>query len=282
MSHQGDNPNRRQERQQPTTGFQQGTQPQQSQQPSQSTTQGHQQPTQQQRGQQQQPQQWQQQQWQQPTRTQQTPQQTQQPQAQGTPMTTQQTGAGVPQTQTSQPQQPSAATSGAVTSPTQQPGGGMQAQTQAQPTMPGPRLQPMRVEDVIQTDVVTAQQDTPVSNVVAKMAENNVGTVVVVEEDGQTPIGIITDRKIALAIEAAPDIAERTVDEFVSGTLVTGTTEMSVADVVERLQDEGIRRLPIVDEKGALEGIVSLDDLLIVFSNQFKDAISVIENQIKS
>lgn len=158
--------------------------------------------------------------------------------------------------------------------------GEMQTQAQAQPSMGQPRLAPMRVEDVIQTDVVTATQDASVASVVELMDQHNVGTVVVVD-DNQSPIGIVTDRKIALALGSKQDIADRPVEEIISGTLVTGTVEMSLPDVLERLRDEEIRRIPIVGDDGTLQGIVSLDDLLIVLCNQFDDAIGVVEAQIR-
>lgn len=141
----------------------------------------------------------------------------------------------------------------------------------------GPRLQSVTAEEIIQTDVVTAERDTPIPTVVAKMAEKDVGSVVVVEDD--SPVGIITDRSIALGLESTPDISEREADDYISDDIVTGTTDMSVFDVVQRLEEEQVRRLPIVDEDGALEGIVTLDDVFVLLGAELEYATSIIKAQ---
>ena len=138
-------------------------------------------------------------------------------------------------------------------------------------------MRPIRVEEVAAEDVVTAQRDTPVSNVVAEMAERDVGSVVVVEND--QPVGIITDRKIALALENTPDVANKEAGDLISGDLVTATTSMSVFDALQQLNDEGIRRLPIVDDDGDLQGIITLDDILVLLGSELNKIGETIEKQ---
>jgi len=140
-------------------------------------------------------------------------------------------------------------------------------------------FQPTKVEDLIVTDVVTAQRDTPIRTVVSSMAENNVGSVVILDDDGKTPIDLVTDRKISLSLEGRPNIAEKNVDELLTGDLITGKTEMTVFEALEKLSEAKIRRLPIVDEDGSLQGIVTLDDLLVFLGNQLSDALEVISAQ---
>jgi len=145
---------------------------------------------------------------------------------------------------------------------------------------PGPRqpmLNPIRVNEVITEDVVTAERDTPVRTVVAKMAEHNVGSVIVVEED--RPIGIITDRKVALALEETADIADRTADELLHGDVFTADPSMSIFDAIQVMSDEGIRRLPIVDDNGALRGIVTLDDALVLLGGVVSEVADTVQSQ---
>lgn len=140
-----------------------------------------------------------------------------------------------------------------------------------------PTFQPVRVEDLMTTEVATAERDTPVATVVAQMAEKDVGSVVVVEDDA--PVGIITDRQVALALEDTPDVSQRQAGDLVSGDLVTGTSGMSVFDAIRRLADEGVRRLPVVDEDGTLRGIVTLDDILVLLGTELGRAAELIERQ---
>jgi CBS domain-containing protein len=140
-----------------------------------------------------------------------------------------------------------------------------------------PRLQPVTVEDVVQTDVVTAKPDASVEEVVGMMASEDIGSVVVVEED--RPVGIVTDRSIALSLQDNPDLVEQSIEEILDENLVTGTTEMSIFKAVRRMNDEVVRRLPIVDEDGTLEGIVTLDDILILESTELTNATEIIKEQ---
>lgn len=140
-----------------------------------------------------------------------------------------------------------------------------------------PRLAPVGVEELVQTDVVTAEPDTSIAAIVTEMADEEVGSVVVVE--GEAPVGILTDRQIALAIEEMPDVADRLAEDLFTRDPATGTTDMDVFDVLRRLEAEEVRRLPIVDEDGSLEGIVALDDVLVLLGSELQNAASVIRAQ---
>ncbi|MFB6179018.1 MAG: CBS domain-containing protein [Halorientalis sp.] len=277
MSYQGDNPNAPRERQPTGPGTQrpQGAVPQRqtSQQPTQQSPQP--------------PYQVQQQQWQQPFGQPQSQSQPQQPQQRQQPGGIQQPGTPQP-TPTQQPQgqpQQTAPSQGASQQfqpgMTQQRQQGLAQQQRQQAGMVRPKFQPAKVEDLIVTDVVTAKRDTPIRTVVSSMAENNVGSVVILDDDGTTPIDLVTDRKVALALEGRPNIAEQNVEELLTGDLIVGTTEMTVFDALEKLNESQIRRLPIVDDDGALKGIVTLDDLLVFLGNQMSDALEVISAQIR-
>lgn len=140
-----------------------------------------------------------------------------------------------------------------------------------------PQLRPVRVEEIVETEVIKAKPATPIRSVVSMMAKEGVGSVVVVEDD--EPIGILTDRKIALAIESTPNIAEKSAEAFLSGTLVTGTTDMSVFDGLRQLEGAGVRRLPIVDDDGKLAGIITLDDILVLLGTELGNVTSIVKTQ---
>jgi|GEM_PF-246826 len=182
-------------------------------------------------------------------------------------------GSGM-QTQTGMQMQTGVAQRGMQTEPGVQPGPGMGA---GRPGQAGPHLKTVTVDDVVQTNVVTAQPDTPIATVVAEMAEQNVGSVVVVEDE--RPTGILTDRTICLALEDDPDVSEKTAGDLISGDLATGSTDDSVFDTLRLLRERQIRRLPIVDAEGTLEGIVTLDDLLVLLGGELHEALEVIREQ---
>lgn len=163
----------------------------------------------------------------------------------------------------------------------QSPGmGGTQGQRpqQMQPSAQTIRLEPITAEDIIQEDVVTAERDTPIRTVVAQMREEDVGSVIAVE-DGE-PVGVVTDRKIALALEETPDMGQQTIEDLADSEPITATPDSNMFDILQLMSDENIRRVPIVDEDGQLQGVVALDDVILVLGREMGNAAEVIQGQI--
>jgi CBS domain-containing protein len=93
------------------------------------------------------------------------------------------------------------------------------------------------------------------------MDKKNVGSVVVVK-DGK-PVGILTDRDIAIRVVAKQaDMDSTLVKDVMTGKIVTGREGQRAAELAKVMHENGIRRVPIVDKKGKLTGIITLDDLL--------------------
>lgn len=98
-----------------------------------------------------------------------------------------------------------------------------------------------------------------------RMRDQHVGCLVVVEErDGErVPIGMLTDRDVAVRVVAAgEDPAMTYVADAMSRDLVRAREPEPIEDVVSRMRAFGVRRVPVVDRHDALQGIVSFDDLL--------------------
>lgn len=124
----------------------------------------------------------------------------------------------------------------------------------------------MAIEQLAQKDVVTAAQHDDLTTVVEKMRDEEVGSVVIVAED--EPISIVSDRKIAMAAGDG-DIRDRTVEEVMTEDLITAHTDTGMDELVETMSEEGIRRVPVVDDEGSLAGLVSMDDLLVKLAAEF-------------
>jgi CBS domain-containing protein len=120
----------------------------------------------------------------------------------------------------------------------------------------------MEISEVMTASVVTADPATPVREVAALMRERNVGSVVLVRDGA--PVGIVTDRDLAVSVLADGRGGEDHAVDHASAPVVTGEPGMDVAAACELLVQHGIRRLPIVDSTShppRLTGIVTLDDL---------------------
>jgi len=95
-----------------------------------------------------------------------------------------------------------------------------------------------------------------------RMRSENVGTLVVLDGD-RRPVGIVTDRDLALrVVRPALDCRTTTVGDVMTAHPRTVGEETPVEAAVETLRVLGIRRLPVVDADGRLVGILSFDDVL--------------------
>ena len=109
--------------------------------------------------------------------------------------------------------------------------------------------------------VVTATPSSSVREVAELMRERNVGSVVLVADDGSLA-GFVTDRDLALgALTDGRDPGDP-VEPHSSSPVITAAPGMNVEEAAELMVRHGIRRLPIVD-KGRLTGILTLDDLAV-------------------
>jgi CBS domain-containing protein len=117
----------------------------------------------------------------------------------------------------------------------------------------------MKIREVMTETVVSAAADATVRRVAEIMRERNVGSVVLVDDEGGA-IGVITDRDLAVSVLADGRSGEDHAIDHATTPVVTGKPGMDVAAACELLVQHGIRRLPIVDD-GHLSGIVTLDDL---------------------
>ncbi len=125
--------------------------------------------------------------------------------------------------------------------------------------------------EICSRDVVFVARDATVQFAAKLMRHNHVGTVVVVDEMNgrRTPVGIVTDRDIVVEVNAVdlnPNVI--TVGDIMAPGLVTVHEDAGPFEAMEIMRDKGVRRLPVVDRKGCLAGIISIDDLLEVLAGE--------------
>lgn len=124
--------------------------------------------------------------------------------------------------------------------------------------------------------VVTAELDEPVSAAAKKLRDQHVGCLVVVRKG--RPYGILTDRDVAVRVVADgrdPD-ATRVSEIATLDPIVVRDIE-GVATAAARMREHGVRRLPVVDEAGALRGMVTADDLVGLLGRELADLAAGIE-----
>lgn len=140
----------------------------------------------------------------------------------------------------------------------------------------------MSIQDIARTDVVTATREASVEDIAREMRDENVGSVVVVE-DGK-PVGIVTDRDLSVrvlaeshGIELAAEmlIGDLTAEDVMTHGVYTADVDDSLFTVLNEMCSESLRRVPVVKD-GELHGIVTLDDFVVLLSTELNNVGSII------
>lgn len=123
----------------------------------------------------------------------------------------------------------------------------------------------MKLKDLCVLDAVCCLPGTTIFAAAQLMRQKHVGDLIVVDndDDEREPIGMITDRDIVIEVVARGQDPNATkVSDIMARHVVIAASDEDVETAIERMRTQGVRRLPIVDFKGFLIGIVTLDDLL--------------------
>ena len=118
----------------------------------------------------------------------------------------------------------------------------------------------MRISEVMTQGVVTADGTDTLAHVGELMRDRNVGSVVIC--DGERPVGVITDRDLALAVVADRVDTGTAAGQHASRPIVMGEVEMHLEEAVALMIQHRIRRLPVT-QGDLLVGIVTIDDLAV-------------------
>jgi CBS domain-containing protein len=131
----------------------------------------------------------------------------------------------------------------------------------------------MAVIDVARRSVVTHAPEDSVVDAVASMREREVSTVVVVD-DG-TPVGLLTDRLVALQVGRGVSLDERTLAEVDLERTDPVAADSGIYDLLEHMAAATARRVPVVED-GELVGIISLSDVVVLLGMELQLVANVI------
>lgn len=121
----------------------------------------------------------------------------------------------------------------------------------------------MKVKDVMMRTAASCNRETNLGAAVEILWDRNCGVLPVVDGD-QKVIGVITDRDICIALGTRNRLpGEITVGEVTSGRLFTCVSEDEIRAAMATMAHAKVRRLPVVTADGKLEGILSMDDIVV-------------------
>ena len=123
----------------------------------------------------------------------------------------------------------------------------------------------MKIQDIMTRDPSCVTADATVREAAQVMKRENVGIVpVVAGQNERRLVGLVTDRDIAIrCLAEGRDGSCRVRDVMSADDLATCNVNDDIENVMQAMRSEKVRRIPIVDERGSLVGIVSQADVML-------------------
>ncbi|WP_395655940.1 CBS domain-containing protein [Nocardioides sp.] len=122
----------------------------------------------------------------------------------------------------------------------------------------------MRIGEVLQAkasrEVVTIGPDSTVRELIARLAEHNVGALIV-SSDGQAVEGIVSERDVVRHLHHDGTVINNTVGAIMTGEVETCDEDVPVDALMKMMTDRRIRHVPVVRD-GNLVGIISIGDVV--------------------
>jgi len=142
----------------------------------------------------------------------------------------------------------------------------------------------MSVGKLCNREVNVAAGATTVAEAAALMRHYHVGDLVIVEESAgeRKPVGLVTDRDLVVEVLAEGlDPESVTIANVMTRELQTVAEEADLWEAIGQMRRQGVRRLPVVNPGGGLEGILTLDDALELVADAMSGLVGLISREIE-
>ncbi len=140
----------------------------------------------------------------------------------------------------------------------------------------------MNVGEICTRNYIYVSHQDSVLDVARIMRQQHVGSVVVVDNNGEMrPQGLITDRDLVLEVLAAQiDPTVLKAEDILTCELICVTETHDVKEALKYLRYYGVRRAPVVNVDGVLVGIFCIEDSLATLSQEFSELVKLLSNEL--
>jgi CBS domain-containing protein len=139
-------------------------------------------------------------------------------------------------------------------------------------------IESVTVESIMTKDVKTANEHQSLKAVASIMSKNNIGSVLIVPEAENTPVGILTERDIVhIAGMSEVLMLHLLARETMSKPVITIDSRSSIQDAIQSMKLNNIRRLPVVNKVGKMVGIITDKDIFRAIINSQSLVASISE-----
>ncbi len=136
----------------------------------------------------------------------------------------------------------------------------------------------MEVRLLMRRPGVTCEPGTSLRDAARRMEDEGIGTLLVVDHHGSLA-GIVTDRDITLRAVGAGLSPEDPIESVMSREPTTVHGYDDAFSAATLMATKGCRRLPVLDHDGHVEGVIALDDLVIVFTEQLDKLVHTVTHE---
>jgi CBS domain-containing protein len=146
----------------------------------------------------------------------------------------------------------------------------------------GQEVKKMLLKDICTMDVVTCVRNTTTAEAAHLMRKHHVGDLVVVDDPHgeRTPVGVVTDRDLVVEVLALGlDPATTPVMSYLRMPAVIARDSEDTATALERMHANKVRRMPVVNSREQLVGMITLDDLLKLHATNAAALAQIIEEE---
>lgn len=138
----------------------------------------------------------------------------------------------------------------------------------------------MPIFDLCSKDLVLIEKGASLLRAAQLMKKHHVGSVIVVESKGKSkPVGILTDRDIVLGGVAESLPLSTKVMDLMSSEIIKVSKKKGIAEVIEKMESKGIRRMIVVDDEDNACGLVSYDDVLRLIFQELNSLGKLVERE---
>ncbi len=128
---------------------------------------------------------------------------------------------------------------------------------------------------------VCVSPETAVLEAADEMDSHSVGCVVVVDDEDR-PLGMLTDRDLVLRVVAEGRDPDKTnADDVMTREVLTCGRRESTLEVLKKLEERGVRRAPLV-EAGHVVGLISIDDLMVELGAQLWNVSEAVRSELRA
>ena len=140
----------------------------------------------------------------------------------------------------------------------------------------------MRIREIASAPVFVAHPDQPLAQAAREMRIHEIGALVVVDarDTKRRPLGIVTDRDIVCGqLAKAADLYCLAVEDVMTRDPLTIPANAGLTDAIGAMGRRAVRRAPVVDDAGALVGMITLDDLLPEIARELSELARIVDWQ---